>query len=268
MAANPQDDLHLDQEDIEVPVTEYRPVPEGLYEVELINVERTSTQFGEGVKLIYRIAEGPETDTVVDEIAGLKGGRGSKLKERLDALRGQPHRPGEVLRPRQLFGARARAYVITKEVLGQDGVPFTVNRINRLTALAAPAVAPPGATPTRENGTPLPPAGRGSAAPRRVQAGPQEEPPDEAWGVPAPARRGRGREGPVSETVQTRTAALVDEGIWDVPGVGLVKGKHLTLEYAKLALALYGARERVLRRLAARLLHALGTTDVSELADP
>ena len=59
----------------------------------------------------------------------------------------------------------------------------------------------------------------------------------------------------------------VDEGIWDVPGVGLVKGGALTLEYAKLALALYGAREHVLRQVAARLLHALDATDVSDLAD-
>jgi len=59
----------------------------------------------------------------------------------------------------------------------------------------------------------------------------------------------------------------VDEGIWDVPGVGLVRGRHLTLEYAKLALALYGAREHVLRRLASRSLHALDTSDVHSLVD-
>ena len=50
----------------------------------------------------------------------------------------------------------------------------------------------------------------------------------------------------MSEAVQARTVARVDEGIWDVPGVGLVRGEHLTLEQAKLALALYGAKERVI----------------------
>jgi len=64
-----------------------------------------------------------------------------------------------------------------------------------------------------------------------------------------------------------RILPSVDEGIWDVPGVGLVKGADLTLDYAKLALALYGAREHVLRRLASRSLHALDTSDVSRLAD-
>lgn len=64
-----------------------------------------------------------------------------------------------------------------------------------------------------------------------------------------------------------RILPRVDEGIWDVPGVGLVKGDRLTLEYAKLALALYGAREHVLRRLASRSLHALDTSDLSRLAD-
>lgn len=133
-AAEPRLRLDDDDDEIEVEVTEYRPVPEGLYEVELINAERTHTQFGDGVKLVYRIASGPEADATVDEICSLKGGHGAKLKERLTALRGQPYQTGDKLRPHQLFGARARAYVITTQVKGKDDTPFTVNRIRGLSA--------------------------------------------------------------------------------------------------------------------------------------
>ena len=71
----------------------------------------------------------------------------------------------------------------------------------------------------------------------------------------------------MNETAQARTVARVDEGIWDVPGVGLVKGEGLTLEYAKLALALYGAKERVIARRASRILRALDSRDLGNLAD-
>lgn len=71
----------------------------------------------------------------------------------------------------------------------------------------------------------------------------------------------------MSEAVQARTVARVDEGIWDVPGVGLVRGGHLTLEHAKLALALYGAKERVITRRASHILRALDSRDLGNLAD-
>jgi hypothetical protein len=82
----------------------------------------------------------------------------------------------------------------------------------------------------------------------------------------------------MSETTQTAastaltaaTAATLeaaDAGIWDVPGVGLVQGARLTLEYAKLALALYGAKEGVIERRASHILRVLDARDLGNLVD-
>lgn len=66
---------------------------------------------------------------------------------------------------------------------------------------------------------------------------------------------------------QTRAALeAVDKGFWDVPGVGLVAGKYLTLEYAKLALALYGAKDRAVSERVSRLERILDARDFGSLA--
>lgn len=142
-----------DEDDVAVPVTEFRAVPTGSYPVEFLNYERMQTQFGDALKLQYRITEGPEADTRLDEVCSLKGGRGSKLKNRLGALRGAPYKPGEVLRPRELFGRTAQAYVTVVRIKDDDGTEFEVNRIGDL-------------TPWRGDAPP----GTGTAAPRPVAA--------------------------------------------------------------------------------------------------
>ena len=169
-----------DEDDVAVPVTEFRALPPGTYPVEFLNFERMQTQFGEALKLIYRITEGPEADATVDEVASLKGGRGSKLKSRLGALRGAPYKPGEVLRPRELFGRTAQAYVTVVKIKDDDGTEFEVNRIGDLTPLPSrptPRPAPNG-TPgaARRPAPPPPPAGRFRVAPGLESQPPGDDP--------------------------------------------------------------------------------------------
>jgi hypothetical protein len=148
MTPNTADDLgmRLEDDDVAVPVTEFRALPAGTYPVEFINYEKLQTQFGESLKLLYRVTHGPEADAQLDEIASLKGGRGAKLKLRMGALRGRPYAPGETIRPRELFGRQAQAYVTVKKIKDDDGTEFEVNRIGDLTA-APSRPTPKGASP-------------------------------------------------------------------------------------------------------------------------
>ena len=197
------DDLGMgragDEDDVAVPVTEFRALPAGTYPVEFINYEKMQTVFGDAIKLMYRVTEGPEQDALVDEVCSLKGGRGSKLKSRLGALRGAPYRPGEVLRPRELFGRTAQAYVTLVPIKDDDGTEFNVNRIGDLT----PTPGRPG-DPRQEQGAPAGAgtafgggAGRRPAAPpppagqHRVAQGLEGQPPapeqdDPGWEVMRP----------------------------------------------------------------------------------
>ena len=183
-----------DEDDVAVPVTEFRALPAGTYAVEFINYERMQTQFGDAIKLQYRVTEGPEADALVDEVCRLKGGRGSKLKARLGALRGAPYKPGEVLRPRELFGRIAQAYVTVVAIKDDDGTEFSVNRIGDLTPWPGQAASglAPGATAGAPAGTgsaarrpaaPPPPAGQ-----HRVAQGLEEQPPadDPGWDAMRP----------------------------------------------------------------------------------
>ena len=169
------DDLGMgragDEDEIAVPVTEFRALPTGTYQVEFINYERMQTQFGDAIKLQYRVTEGPEADALVDEVCSLKGGRGSKLKSRLGALRGAPYKPGEVLRPRELFGRIAQAYVTVVAIKDDDGTEFQVNRIGDLTPW--PGQAQAGPRPSRRRARP----GEPPAAPPR----PRRRPAGTGW---------------------------------------------------------------------------------------
>jgi hypothetical protein len=176
MTPNTADEIGMrqlgDEDDVAVPVTEFKALPAGTYPVEFINYERVQTQFGESLKLMYRVTQGAEADALLDELASLKGGRGAKLKLRMGALRGRPYSPGETIRPRELFGCTAQAFVTVKKIRDDDGTEFEVNRIGDLIAAAprpAPRPAPSGAA--RRPAPAAPPAGQ-----FRVARGLEEQP--------------------------------------------------------------------------------------------
>lgn len=183
--------MRREDDDVAVPVTEYTVLPAGTYPVEFIRYERKETAFGPSIRMEYRITSGPHADALVDELCSLKGGRGSKLKDRLTTLRGQPYKPGEVLRPRELFGRTAQAYLAVKKVMGDDG-EFEVNRIGDLTATNASPQRPgagSGAAPR-----PAPPAGQPRLAQGLEAQPPTPEDDDPGWDTMRPPPAGEGSE--------------------------------------------------------------------------
>ena len=83
------------------------------------------------------VAEGEYAGEVLDELASLKSGPKAKLRQRAEALRGQPYETGEAIRLVPLFGSRARAVVKIHRT--DQGGEF--NRIDNLMPLPAPRSA-------------------------------------------------------------------------------------------------------------------------------
>jgi hypothetical protein len=135
--AAPDDDIGIKWEtdfDVEVEATEHEVLEEGSYPVQFLTFERAQTQFGPSLKLHYEVTEGPHQGAQLDEIASAKGGDGSKLKDRMGVLRGEPYQRGEQIKPAELFGRKALALVAIKEV-SRNGQSFQVNRVVKLSPL-------------------------------------------------------------------------------------------------------------------------------------
>jgi hypothetical protein len=139
--------------DIELAATggDFVVLPEDIYVVELLRFEDgPEGQYGPSLRLVYGVVEGGYAGEVLDELASLKSGPKAKLRQRAEALRGQPYETGEAIRLVPLFGKRARAVVKIHRT--DQGGEF--NRIDNLMPVPAPRsaqrvppAAPAAATP-------------------------------------------------------------------------------------------------------------------------
>lgn len=95
--------------------------------------------FGPAVKLVYTFAEGDYAGEKIDELASLKGGPRAKLRQRAEALRGEPYGDGENVRLVPLIGKRLKLVLKTTDK-GYSKIE---------SALAMPPPRAAGAPPTR-----------------------------------------------------------------------------------------------------------------------
>jgi len=87
-------------------------LPEDIYQIEFTRFEEgPEGQFGPSLRLVYSVVDGDFAGETLDELASLKSGPKSKLRQRAEALLGRAYETGEAIRLVPLFGKRARAVV-------------------------------------------------------------------------------------------------------------------------------------------------------------
>ncbi|HXI18190.1 MAG TPA: hypothetical protein VNM48_17640 [Chloroflexota bacterium] len=114
--------------DIDIPVNnnlggDFTVVPAGIYQIEFTGFDdgpsfpnRTDpTMLDETIRLKYQILEGEYAGETIDELASLKGGVKSKLRQRAEALRNEPYASDDSIRLVPLYGKRAQAVVRVEE---------------------------------------------------------------------------------------------------------------------------------------------------------
>ncbi|HXI17798.1 MAG TPA: hypothetical protein VNM48_15665, partial [Chloroflexota bacterium] len=95
------------------------------------------TQLDETIRLKYQVLEGDYEGETIDELASLKGGIKSKLRQRAEALRNEPYASDDSIRLVPLYGKRAQAVVRVEE--SEKGPR---NKIDSLVPPPAPRAAP------------------------------------------------------------------------------------------------------------------------------
>jgi hypothetical protein len=126
--------------DIDVTATggEFITLPEDIYEVEFLRFEDgPEGQYGPSLRLIYGVVGGEYNGETIDELASMKGGPKSKLRQRAEAFLGRSYETGEGIRLVPLFGKRGRAVVKIHKT--EQGGEF--NRIESLMPMPAPRSA-------------------------------------------------------------------------------------------------------------------------------
>ena len=114
--------------DINIPVNnnlggDFTIVPAGIYQVEFTGFDdgpsfpnrNDPTMLDETIRLKYTILEGDYEGDTIDELASLKGGVKSKLRQRAEALRNEPYAADDSIRLVPLYGKRAQAVVRVEE---------------------------------------------------------------------------------------------------------------------------------------------------------
>lgn len=141
--------------DIDVPINNgngtFLVVPAGIYQVEFSGFDdgpafpnrNDPTKTDQTIRLKYKILEGEYEGETIDELATLRGGVKSKLRQRAEALQGRPYTEDETIRLVPLYGKRAQAVVRVEE--NENGPR---NKIDSLVPPPTPRVsAPPAARP-------------------------------------------------------------------------------------------------------------------------
>ncbi|HXG70828.1 MAG TPA: hypothetical protein VNJ04_09490, partial [Gemmatimonadaceae bacterium] len=100
------------------------------------------TQLDETIRLKYQVLEGDYEGETIDELASLKGGIKSKLRQRAEALRNEPYASDDSIRLVPLYGKRAQAVVRVEE--SEKGPR---NKIDSLVPPPAPRAAGTAARP-------------------------------------------------------------------------------------------------------------------------
>lgn len=109
-------------------------LPEDIYLCEFVRFEEgPEGQFGPSLRLVYSVVEGEYQNETIDELASLKSGPKSKLRQRAEALLGRPYETGEAIRLVPLFGKRVRAVVKVHKT--EQGGEF--NRIESMMPMPA-----------------------------------------------------------------------------------------------------------------------------------
>lgn len=133
----------MTQTDIEVPATsgEGAIYPDDVYVAEFVDftgpedLPEEAQTFGPAVKLVYKFVEGDYAGEKIDELASLKGGPRAKLRQRAEALRGEPYGANEGIRLVPLIGKRCKLVVKT----GENGY----SKIDSALPMPAPRTAAP-----------------------------------------------------------------------------------------------------------------------------
>jgi Ser-tRNA(Ala) deacylase AlaX len=111
---------------IRIAIQGNKPVPTGVYRVELVSVEHTETYCGEYLKWVFRIVD--DGRTVVDySNLSVSTSPTSKCVEWITALLNRELQPDEELDLETLVGRTAIAYVRLKKLQNRE-----CNRIERL----------------------------------------------------------------------------------------------------------------------------------------
>lgn len=137
------------RQDVEVSATsgEGAVYPDDVYVAEFTDftgpedLPEEAQTFGPAVKLVYTFVEGDYAGEKIDELASLKGGPRAKLRQRAEALRGEPYGASEGIRLVPLLGKRCKLVVKT----GESGY----SKIESALPIPAPRAAgtPPPARP-------------------------------------------------------------------------------------------------------------------------
>ncbi|HXI16041.1 MAG TPA: hypothetical protein VNM48_06700, partial [Chloroflexota bacterium] len=140
--------------DINIPVNnaggDFTVVPAGIYQVEFIGFDdgpsfpnrNDPTMLDKTIRLKYTILEGDYAGETIDELASLKGGVKSRMRQRAEALRNEPYAADDSIRLVPLYGKRAQAVVRVEE--NEKGPR---NKIDSLVPPPAPRIAGTAARP-------------------------------------------------------------------------------------------------------------------------
>jgi hypothetical protein len=102
------------------------PIPEGLYEAEVQEIEEDSGDFGDFVRVVFKITSGDHKDTLRNLIASKKlyigSGKTSKLVGVVKALTKEEPKPGADMDLEKLVGSKCRIFV--KNGKERDGIVY------------------------------------------------------------------------------------------------------------------------------------------------
>lgn len=102
------------------------PIPEGLYEAEVEKIEEDSGEYGDFVRVTFKITSEDYKDTLRNIIASKNlsfgGGKNSKLYGIVKALTKEDPKPGTDIEMEKLVGSKCR--ILVKNGKEQDGIVY------------------------------------------------------------------------------------------------------------------------------------------------